>query len=76
DPQLTLDRAGFYKLLRIGLVLPAGAFLLALLFFFILPRTQHPLWDFLNPGGKLMVGFSEEVKPGAFSSTVADESVA
>ena len=76
DPRLTLDRAGFVRLIRIGLLLPAGSLLLAIFFFFILPRTQHPLWDFLNPGGTIKVGFSEEVRPGAFASTVADDTIA
>jgi transglutaminase-like putative cysteine protease len=58
------------------LLLPAGSLLLAILFFFILPRTQHPLWDFLNPGSLASVGFSEEVSPGSVSGTVTDLSVA
>jgi transglutaminase-like putative cysteine protease len=76
DPRLALDRSGFYRLLRTSLALPAGALLLAVFFFFILPRTQHPLWDFLNPGGAAKVGFSEEVRPGSFASTSADDTIA
>ncbi|PLX98193.1 MAG: hypothetical protein C0623_12770 [Desulfuromonas sp.] len=76
DPRLALDRTGFMRLLRITLVIPAGALLLAVLFFFILPRTRSPLWNFLNPPGVAKVGFSEEVRPGSFASTVADDTVA
>lgn len=76
DPRLTLDRAGFIKLVKMSLILPTGALLLAVFFFFILPRTQHPLWDFLNPGGAAKVGFSEEVRPGSYAATVADDTIA
>ena len=76
DPRLALDRKGFVRLLKMMFLLPSGALLLAIFFFFILPRTQHPLWDFLNPNSKTMVGFSEEVRPGAFSSTSTDDTVA
>jgi len=76
DPRLALDRAGFIRLLKMSLFLPAGALLLGVFFFFILPRTQHPLWDFLNPSGTAKVGFSEEVRPGSYASTVADDSIA
>jgi len=77
DPQLRLDRRRYRLLLRSMLLLPSGALLLALLFFFILPRTERPLWGFLNPsqlaGG---VGFSDKVQPGSVSSTAADNRIA
>ncbi len=76
DPNLALDRASFRTLRKTTWLLPAGSLLLAILFFFILPRTQHPLWDFLNPGALAGVGFSEEVSPGSVSGTAADLRVA
>ena len=76
DPEMTLSRTGYRTLLKTTLLLPAGSLLLAILFFFILPRTQHPLWDFLNPGALSMVGFSEEVSPGSVSGTATDLTIA
>jgi len=77
DPQLRLDRRRYLLLLRTMLLLPSGALLLALLFFFILPRTERPLWGFLNPaqlaGG---VGFSDKVQPGSVSATATDNRIA
>lgn len=76
DPGMALDRASFRTLRKTTWLLPAGALLLAILFFFILPRTQYPLWDFLNPGALSGVGFSEEVRPGSVSGTAADLRIA
>ncbi len=76
DPKMTLNRVGYRTLFKTTLLLPAGSLLLAILFFFILPRTQYPLWDFLNPGSLGTVGFSEEVRPGSLSETVTDQSIA
>ena len=76
DPNMALDRASFRILRKTTWLLPAGSLLLAILFFFILPRTQHPLWDFLNPGDLAGVGFSEEVSPGSVSGTATDQRVA
>jgi transglutaminase-like putative cysteine protease len=76
DPMMTVSLSGYRTLFRTTMLLPAGTLLLAILFFFILPRTQHPLWDFLNPGSLSMVGFSEEVSPGSVSGTATDQTVA
>ena len=76
DPDMALDQASFRTLRKTTWLLPAGSLLLAILFFFILPRTQHPLWDFLNPGALSGVGFSEEVSPGSVSGTATDPRVA
>lgn len=68
DPFLCLNRKQWQSLLRTGAVLPIGSLLLMLFFFVILPRTQYPLWNFLNPGSKSIAGFSEEVKPGSLAN--------
>jgi hypothetical protein len=66
DQQLRLPVNRLRHLFAAGLVLPAGSLLLMLVFFVILPRTQYPLWNFLNPGSTAVSGFSEKVRPGAF----------
>ncbi len=76
DPAMTLPKVGYRILFKTTLLLSVASLLLAVLFFFILPRTQHPLWDFLNPGALAMVGFSEEVSPGSVSGITTDQRVA
>ena len=68
DPSLRLNRRQWQSLLRTGAILPIGSLLLMLFFFVILPRTQYPLWNFLNPAPKSTAGFSEEVKPGSLAN--------
>jgi hypothetical protein len=38
-----------------------------MVFFVVLPRTRHPLWNFLNPAAKGVVGLAETVQPGSFA---------
>lgn len=76
DPGLRLNRQQLSVLLKTAAILPVGSLLLMLLLFIILPRTQYPLWNFLNPKTPAKTGFSEQVRPGAFASNMADKSVA
>ncbi len=68
DPLMHLNRKQWLSLLRTGAIMPIGSLLLMLFFFVILPRTQYPLLNFLNPGLKSTAGFSEEVKPGSLAN--------
>jgi protein-glutamine gamma-glutamyltransferase len=63
-------------LLSVALLMPAASLPLMLLFFLILPRTQYPLWNFLNVGGGRVSGFSEKVVPGSSTSSGENRSVA
>ena len=65
EPDLILDRGQWKILLSTGLLLPVGSLLLMLFFFMILPRTQHPLWNFLNAPARASIGFSDQVRPGS-----------
>ncbi|HKJ77309.1 MAG TPA: transglutaminaseTgpA domain-containing protein, partial [Gammaproteobacteria bacterium] len=56
DPEMTLPRRRLRSLFGVALVLPVGSLLLMLVFFVILPRTQHPMWNFLNPGAAASSG--------------------
>ena len=71
DRDLSLGRRQAGSLIGVALILPAVSLVLMLVFFFILPRTQHPLWNFLNPAATATAGFSEEVSPGAFAGIAA-----
>lgn len=67
DKKLAMSRADLVKLVKVGLLLPAVSLLLMVVFFLVLPRTRDPMWDFLNPVAKGVVGLSEAVQPGSFS---------
>ncbi len=60
-----VSRPALKKIISAALILPVGSLPLILLFFFVLPRTQYPLWNFLNVGGGGATGFSEKVAPGS-----------
>lgn len=52
-------------IILIGLAMPLAALILTPLFFPILPRTQLPLWNFLQQaGGSQPSGLSDTVTPG------------
>jgi len=76
DPSLRLNRQQLSTLLKTATILPVGSLILMLFLFLILPRTQYPLWNFLNPKVSARSGFSEQVRPGAFASNISDKSVA
>ena len=67
DQNLLMTRPDLKKLIKVGLIIPAVSLLLMMVFFVILPRTQHPLWDFLNPSAKGVAGLAETVQPGSFA---------
>lgn len=76
DSKLTISRGGMKTLLSVAFLMPAGALPLICVFFLILPRTQYPLWNYLNVAGSRVAGFSEKVQPGAASSVDAAKSAA
>ncbi len=67
DQNLVMTRPDLKKLIKVGLIIPAVSLLLMLVFFVVLPRTQHPFWDFLNPSAKGVTGLAETVQPGSFA---------
>ena len=71
DPEIALTRAELKKALTVACLMPVSALPILLFLFVFLPRTQFPLWNFLNHGGAASVGFSETVSPGG-SSSVAE----
>ena len=67
DKNLVMTRPDLKKLAKVGLIIPTVSLLLMMLFFVVLPRTQHPLWNFLNPSTKETAGLAETVQPGNFA---------
>ncbi len=76
DPNLVLDPRALAKLFSVAGLLPVVSLVLMVVFFVILPRTQRPLWNFLNPPESAAVGFNDKVEPGAYASTAAVKTVA
>jgi transglutaminase-like putative cysteine protease len=66
---MALSRDGVKTVLSVSLLMPAAALPLMCVFFVIMPRTQYPLWNFLDASGSRVAGFSEKVQPGS-SATV------
>jgi transglutaminase-like putative cysteine protease len=68
EPQACLDRRPLRAVFAIGLGLPLVSLLFVPLLFFILPRTQLPLWNFLNQPQGASSGISDSVEPGTVSA--------
>lgn len=75
EPELRLSFPQLRGLLGTGLVMPALALPLAALLFVILPRTQVPLWDFLNARGESRTGYTDRVQPGAADTISSDNAL-
>ena len=76
DPEIALSRFELKKVLTVSGLMPLAALPIMLFLFVFLPRTQYPLWDFLNRGGPSNTGFSETVRPGGSSSVSEVKNVA
>ncbi len=76
DPGLRLERNQIALLLKTATILPLGSLFLMLVLFFVLPRTQYPMWNFLNAQPHAVTGFSEQVRPGTFASNAAIKNLA
>ena len=76
DSRLSFSRNEFRLLGKVLLTLPAGSLLLMGLLFFILPRTQLPLWNFLNPPARSTIGMTDRIRPGSVAELVGNNQVA
>ena len=63
------------RILLYGLLMPILAVPLLLFFFPIMPRTQLPLWNFLNQPATRTSGYSDTVEPGSQSSITASHTL-
>jgi protein-glutamine gamma-glutamyltransferase len=68
DPQAHLDRRTLRTVFAVGLGLPLVSLLFVPPLFFILPRTQFPLWNFRNQAQGAISGISDHVEPGTVSA--------
>lgn len=72
EPDLELAKGTIVKIVSKSLLIPLIAMPLTLFFFIALPRTSHPLFDFLNRGEKAKTGFTDNVKLGGISGIQED----
>ena len=75
DPAMKVTMAELKRVLFSALMMPVLAVPLLLLFFPIMPRTQLPLWNFLNPSAIRTSGYSDAVEPGSQSSIAESHSL-
>ncbi|MBI1922402.1 MAG: DUF3488 domain-containing protein [Geobacter sp.] len=71
DREMWVSRGEARTLLLVSTVIPILSLFLMVLFFFVLPRTQYPIWNVLNKAGQSTTGMSETVAPGR-SGSVAE----
>ncbi|WP_243373548.1 DUF3488 and transglutaminase-like domain-containing protein [Geotalea sp. SG265] len=76
DPRMNVSRTGMKKILSAALLIPLATIPLTVLFFIILPRTQYPLWQFVQHASANVSGFSEKIEPGSASATASAKVVA
>ena len=68
DENMALSTRVVSKIVRNSLLIPCIAVPLTILIFIILPRTNYPLFSFMNGPEKAHSGFSDEVTLGTVSS--------
>lgn len=76
EREAVLTRFQLRRVLTVALSLPVASLPLMLVFFFVLPRTPYPFWNFLNAGAGRQVGFTETVRPGLAASVSTPKTVA
>ena len=68
DPDIVLPKEEAKKVLAVATLIPVASVPILLFLFVLLPRTQYPLWNFMNGPVAKKTGFSETVQPGNASS--------
>jgi transglutaminase-like putative cysteine protease len=76
DHDMTVSMPDLKRILLSGLLMPVMAVPLLLIFFPIMPRTQLPLWHFLNQPATRTSGYSDTVEPGSQSSVAVSRTLA
>jgi hypothetical protein len=68
NPDMELSRPVLLKIVVNTLLIPLLSIPLTIIMFTILPRTNYPLFNFLNRQDKARTGFSDHVRLGAISA--------
>ena len=75
DKEIILSEETLIKLFLKTSIIPLLAIPFTVLFFIILPRTDFPIFGFLNKEAKAKTGFSENVRLGEVSNIQEDNTV-
>ncbi len=75
DKNITFEKRKFKKLVIKLFFIPLISIPLTVVFFLLLPRTDYPIFNFLNNQGKGKTGFSDSVQLGDVSDIQMDKSV-
>lgn len=76
DKKMQFEKKAFWRLLMTSLPMPLIAVPAAIIIFFILPRTDFPLFSSLNQQSMTKSGFSDSVELGSVSDIQSNDSVA
>lgn len=68
DPAISLTPEQGKRVLSVSLLIPVASLPILLVLFVLLPRTQYPLWHFLNGASGKKTGLSDSVQPGETAS--------
>ncbi|HET6419087.1 MAG TPA: transglutaminaseTgpA domain-containing protein [Geobacteraceae bacterium] len=68
DSEQAVSSQVLKKLLAVAVAMPALAFPLMIIFFVVIPRTEYPIWNFMNSSDRKTAGFSESMEPGSSAS--------
>lgn len=74
DPNLYFTKQVVIKIILKSTYIPLLAIPLSILMFVILPRTQYPIFNFLNRTDKAKTGFTDNVRLGVVSNIQEDSS--
>ena len=75
DKELVIEKNVFKKLLIRLTIIPVVAIPFTILLFIILPRSQYPVFNFLNSQSTGRTGFSDSVQLGDVSQIQEDNSI-
>ncbi len=76
DREMELEAAYVRKIISRSMLIPLVAAPLSLILFIVLPRTNYPLFDFLNRGaGAATTGFTDHVRLGTVSGIQEDAAI-
>lgn len=75
DEYLSVSRKSAIKISINALLIPLVAIPMTLLLFIVLPRSQYPLWNFLNQSSVAKTGFTDNIELGGVFAIQEDSAI-